>query len=104
MLLEDAVAQGYTAAPPAPPPVPESVPAWALSAVLDSRGKLADLQAAIEKLTPESTKNRVKWLFQRGDQFERDGDIVNGLGAAIGYTTPAQVDQLFRDAFNYAQA
>lgn len=104
LTLADATAQGFTLAPPPPPPVPDSVPAWALSAVLDARGKLAELQAAIEKLTPASTKSRVKWLFTRGDQFERDGDVVNGLGAAIGYTTPAQVDQLFRDAEAYANA
>lgn len=104
LTLVDATAQGFTLAPPPPPPVPESVPAWALSAVLDARGKLADLQAAIERLTPASTKARVKWLFTRGDHFERDGDVVNGLGAAIGYTTPEQVDQLFRDAEAYANA
>ena len=103
MLHEDAVAAGYRPAPPAPPPVPESVPAWALSAVLDARGKLSELQSAIDKITPASTRTRVQWLFRRGDQFERDGDVVNGLGAAIGYT-PEQVDQLFRDAAAYASA
>lgn len=88
--------------PPVKPWVPVSVPAWALSSILDQRGKLAALEVAIEGLA-EPTKSRVKWLFQRGDMFERDGDVVNGLGAAIGYS-PAQVDQLFVDAFNYAQA
>lgn len=103
LTLQDAVAKGYTPEPPVPPAVPESVPAWALSAVLDARGKLTELQAAIDKLTPASTRTRVQWLFRRGDQFERDGDVVNGLGAAIGYT-PEQVDQLFRDAEAYANA
>lgn len=103
LTLADATAQGFTLAPPAPPSVPESVPAWALSAVLDARGKLGDLQAAIDRITPASTKSRVKWLFARGDQFERDGDVVNGLGAAIGYT-PDQVDQLFRESEAYANA
>lgn len=88
--------------PPAKPWVPSQVPAWALSSILDQLGKLSALELAIDGLA-EPTKSRVKWLFQRGDMFERDGDVVNGLGAAIGYT-PAQVDQLFVDAFNYAQA
>ena len=89
--------------PPAPKPwVPSQVPAWALSSILDQRGKLAALELAIQALT-EPTKSRVRWLFQRGDMFDRDGDVVNGLGAAIGYS-PAQVDQLFVDAYNYAQA
>lgn len=89
--------------PPTPQPwVPVSVPAWALSAVLDSRGKLDGLNLAIDGLS-EPTRTRVRWLFDRGEYFERDGEIVNGLGAAIGYT-PDQVDQLFRDSYVYANA
>lgn len=103
LITEQAAVEAGLKQYPLPVPVPEAVPAWALSAVLDARGKLAELQAAIDKITPASTRTRVQWLFRRGEQFERDGDVVNSLGAAIGYT-PAQVDQLFRDAESYANA
>ena len=93
---EWALANGYRYTPPAPAPVPDAVPAWALQAILEERGKLTQLQAAIDKLTG-ATGRKVQWIFRRGDMFERDGDTVNNLGASIGYT-PSQVDDLFRDA------
>jgi len=91
-----AQANGYKPGPPEPLPVPVSVPAWALQAILEERGKLTKLQAAIDSMTG-ATGHKVQWIFRRGDMFERDGDTVNSLGASIGLT-PAQVDDLFRDA------
>lgn len=99
---EWALTNGYRYTPPAPEPVPDAVPAWALQLILDERGKLNQLQAAIDNLTGP-TGRRIQWIFRRGDMFDRDGDAVNDLGASIGYT-PAQVDDLFRDANQLANS
>lgn len=97
----EALAAGYTLAPRIDP-VPVAVPAWALQAVLEERGKLDGLQAAIDSMTGP-TGRKVQWIFKRGDLFERDGDTVNSLGAAIGYT-PSQVDDLFISAAKLANS
>lgn len=94
--LEDAVAQGYKPAPPAPPSVPVSVPKWAFLLVLRRMGKEAALKAAIAGYTgPNADRVRAKWEVD--PDVERNGATINALGAAIGYT-PEQVDQVFRDA------
>lgn len=95
----EAIAQGYTQEPE-PERVPEEVEAWKLAAVLDSRGKLQAIEAAIAAYTgPEAAIVRARW--RRGVEFPRNGDTVNALGAAIGYT-PAQIDDLFREAAKIA--
>lgn len=94
--LEDAVAQGYKPEPPAPPPVPVSVPKWAFLLVLRRAGKEAALKAVIAGYTgPNADRVRAKW--EADPDIERNGATINALGAAIGYT-PTQVDQVFRDA------
>lgn len=96
MLLEDAVGQGYTAAPPAPPTVPVSVPKWAFLLVLRRAGKEAALKAAIAAYSgPNADRVRAKW--EADPDVERNGATINALGASVGYT-PEQVDQVFRDA------
>lgn len=94
--LEDAVAQGYKPAPPAPPPVPVSVPKWAFLLVLRRMGKEDALKTAIAAYNgADAARVRAKW--EASEVIERDGSTVNALGAAIGLT-PEQVDQVFRDA------
>ncbi|NBW20266.1 MAG: hypothetical protein EBR82_71085 [Caulobacteraceae bacterium] len=93
----------YQAANPdkAPKPKPESnvpveVEAWKLQAVLDRRGKLSAVNAAVDGYKGDDAPLiRARW--RRGDAFPRDGATVNSLGAAIGYT-PEEVDQLFIEA------
>lgn len=94
--LEDAVAQGYKPAPPAPPPVPVSVPKWAFLLVLRRMGKETALKAAIAGYTgPNADRVRAKWEVD--PDVERDGQTVDDLGKAVGLT-PTQVDQVFREA------
>lgn len=96
LLLEDAVAQGYKPAPPAPPPVPASVPKWAFLLVLRRMGKEASLKAAIDAYAgPNADRVRAKW--EADPDVERDGQTVNDLGAAMGLMPP-QIDQVFREA------
>jgi hypothetical protein len=96
LTMEDAAAQGYKPAPPAPPHVPVSVPKWALLLVLRRAGKEAALKAAIAAYAgANADRLRAKW--EADPDIERNGATINALGAAIGYT-PEQVDQVFRDA------
>jgi hypothetical protein len=99
--LENAIARGFIPEPPAKN-VPEEVPAWALMAVVDARGKKAALEAAVNAL-PNGTGVKFRWLFARGDMFPRNGATVNLLGAAIGLT-PAQIDDLFIEAQTMAES
>lgn len=90
-----AIAAGYTPAP-SPPPVPASVPKWAFLLVLRRMGKEATLKAAIAGYTgPNADRVRAKW--EADPDIERDGQTVDDLGKAVGLT-PAQVDQVFREA------
>lgn len=94
--LADATAQGFTLAPPPPALVPERVPKWAFLLILRRMGKEAALQAAIAGYTgPNADRVRAKW--EADPDIERDGQTVDDLGKAVGLT-PAQVDQVFRDA------
>ena len=99
--LEDAITRGFVPEPPSKN-VPLEVPAWALMAVVDARGKKAALEAAVNAL-PDETGNKLRWLFARGEMFPRDGATVNSLGAAIGLT-PAQTDDLFIEAQTMADS
>lgn len=96
MTLVDAVEQGYRPEPPAPPPVPVSVPKWAFLLVLRRAGKEAALKAAIAAYNGANA-DRVRAKWEADPDIERNGATINALGAAIGYT-PEQVDQVFRDA------
>lgn len=76
--------------------VPASVPKWAFLLVLRRMGKEDALKAAIGAYNgADAARVRAKW--EASEVIERDGDTVNALGAAVGYT-PEQVDQVFRDA------
>jgi len=90
-----AIAAGYTPAPP-PPPVPASVPKWAFLLVLRRMGKESALKATIAGYTgPNADRVRAKWEVD--PDVERGGQTVDDIGKAVGLT-PAQVDQVFRDA------
>lgn len=94
--LEEAVAQGYKPAPPAPPAVPVSVPKWAFLLIIRKAGKETALKAAIAAYSGQNA-DRVRAKWEADPDIERNGATINALGAAIGYT-PEQVDQVFRDA------
>lgn len=96
LTLADATAQGFKLAPPPPPPVTASVPKWAFLLILRRMGKEEALKAAIAGYTgPNADRVRAKW--EADPDIERDGKTVDDLGKAVGLT-PAQVDQVFRDA------
>lgn len=96
LTLADAAAQGFKLTPPPPPPVPASVPKWAFLLILRRMGKEEALKAAIAGYTgPNADRVRAKW--EADPDIERDGQTVDDLGKAVGLT-PAQVDQVFRDA------
>ena len=99
--LENAIARGFVPEPPTKN-VPAEVPAWALMAVVDARGKKAALEAAVAAL-PNGIGTKFRWLFVRGDTFPRDGTTVDSLGAAIGLTHD-QVDDLFIEAQKLADS
>lgn len=84
-------------------PVPSEVPSWKVVLELKTRGHYDKLDAFIRNMTgPKTAIIQAKWEY--GDTFQRDGKAVEDLlSEALGYT-PAQVDQLFRDAEAYANA
>jgi hypothetical protein len=97
LLLEStALAGGFVYPPPQPPPVPESVPAWALQAYMDSIGKLIAMQNAVDSYIG-SDAIKVQWIFRRGEMFPRYTDATNAIGLAMGLT-PSQIDDAFRKA------
>lgn len=83
--------------PPALEPVPPEVQAWKVKMVLRKRGQFAAVQAGIDALTgPNALMVQSRWEY--GGTLPRDGDTVNELClTALGYT-PAQTDDLFREA------
>ena len=88
--------------PPPPLPVPESVPAWALSAVLEQRGKLSAVETAIAAYKGADAV-RVRWIWKRGEEFYRNAPATSAIAKAIGYTE-AQTDEAFREASTLANA
>ena len=99
----DAVAAYQAANPDKAPaqqavdPVPPEVPAWKVKLALRRRGKFGLMQAGIDALTgPNALMVQSRWEY--GGTLPRDGDTVNELClTALGYT-PAQTDDLFREA------
>ena len=95
MLLDDALANGFTLEIPATP-VPVSVSKWAFLLTLRRRGKEDALKAAIAAYNGTNA-DRVRAKWDADPDIERNGATINALGAAIGYT-PDQVDDLFRES------
>ena len=80
--------------------VPASVAKWAFLLILRSMGKEDALKTAIAADNgADSARVRAKW--EASEIIERDGATVDSLGAAVGLS-PAQVDQVFRDALKEA--
>lgn len=77
--------------------VPSEVRAWKVVQVLKTRGHYDTLDAFIRAMTgPNAPTIQARWDFS--DAFPRDGQAVEDLlAAALGYT-PAQTDDLFREA------
>lgn len=83
--------------PEAPITVPPEVPAWKVVLALKTRGHYDTLDAFIRAMTgPTAAVIQARWDY--ADSFPRDGQAVEDLlAAALGYT-PAQTDDLFREA------
>lgn len=77
--------------------VPAVVAAWKIVLALKTRGHYDTLDAFIAAMTgPNAAAIQARWYF--ADMFPRDGQSVDDLlEAALGYT-PAQIDDLFREA------
>lgn len=75
-----------------PPPVPSSVAAWAIKALLDERGILPTISAAVQ-----TAGGDVKWAFMGADRWARNSKFIEDMGPVFGFTA-AEMDQMFRDA------
>lgn len=79
-------------APPVASPVPASVPAWKARAALREAGLLGSVVATVE-----AAGGRVLDAWHHAPTWDRDSEFLASMSAALGMS-PAQVDQMFRDA------
>lgn len=78
--------------------VPQAVPVWAVRAVLDIKGYGTQITSLLSNL-PEPTKTIANRIFDYGNYFDRDSQMLNLFAAQLNLTKE-QVDDIFIEAYN----
>lgn len=78
--------------------VPQTVPVWAVRAVLDIKGYGSQVTALLASL-PEPTKTIANRIFEYGNYFDRNSQMLNLFANQLNLT-PEQVDDIFIEACN----
>lgn len=90
------VSGSWSAPPPAPPVIPQSVTMRQARLALLNHGLLANVQPAINALPePQRTRAQIEWDYSNG--LERGNSFVATLGVALGLDDAA-IDSLFIEA------
>lgn len=86
------LAEGNSPTPyvPPPPPVPDSVPLWAVRTVLQNNGLFDQTDAIIKA----SSDNALKNVWEYGNVAVRSSATINALATELGLTE-AQIDEMF---------
>lgn len=86
----------FTAPPPLPPPIPQSVTMRQARLALLAHGQLDNVAAAINSL-PEPAKSQAQIEWEYSNALERANAFVATLGTALGLNASA-LDALFVEA------
>lgn len=90
------VSGSWSAPPPAPPVIPQSVTMRQARLALLNHGMLSNVQPAINALPePARTRAQIEWDYSNG--LERNNAFVSTLGVALGMDDAA-IDALFIEA------